>query len=173
MVNTPYQLQGHRVKVKVTKFISIFCRVFANFFYLFLQFSQESAKNAQKCSLGPYAEILGGGILNFCSQGQILKVKGQTLKYAFDSLNDLQSCSCEGHNQVQTWSTPHINFKVTGSKSRSQSSFPIFVVFLQIFSISSYSFHRRVLKMHINFLWDYTQRSQAAEFLIFAFKVKY
>ena len=44
--------------------------------------------------------------------------------------------------------------------------------FLAIFSTSSYSFHRRVLKMHRNVLLDNMQRSHAAYFRIFAFKVK-
>ena len=45
--------------------------------------------NAQECSLRPYAKTECGGILNFCPQGQILGVKGKTLKWAFDDLNDL------------------------------------------------------------------------------------
>ena len=34
-------------------------------------------------------KIAGSGILKLCPQGQINEVKGQTLKLAFDSLNDL------------------------------------------------------------------------------------
>ena len=49
----------------------------------------------------------------------------------------------------------------------------VFWRFFANFSISSYSFHRRVLKTHRNVLWDHTQRSHAAEFWIFALKVKY
>ena len=44
---------------------------------------------------------------------------------------------------------------------------------LRVFAISSYSFDSRAMKMHRHVLWNHTQRSHAAEFRIFAFKVRY
>ena len=49
----------------------------------------------------------------------------------------------------------------------------VFCRFYAFFWNSSHSFDRRVLKTHRNVLWDHTQRSHAAEFWIFALKVKY
>ena len=59
----------------------------------------------------------------FCLQGQILSIKGLTLKYCFDSLNDPPFCSHLGHRYVWKRSISHIDLKVTGSKRRSQRSF--------------------------------------------------
>ena len=49
----------------------------------------------------------------------------------------------------------------------------VFLPILRIFANLFHSFNRRVLKPHRNVLWGHTQKFNAAEFWIFALKVRY
>ena len=79
-VNIQYQPQGHRLKVKVTKVVCVFrpiLHVFANSSYSFDWRVLKTHKyvlsdHTQKRNA---AEVL---IFNFCPQGQIIDVQGQT-----------------------------------------------------------------------------------------------
>ena len=67
------QSQGHQGRFRFLPF----SHVFAN---SSLNLRCREVKREWKCSLGLPLRGLGGGILNFCPQGQILSVQGQTLK---------------------------------------------------------------------------------------------